>query len=314
MTHSLNFDEHWHRLLPRCLGQDQCEWLNEFVKAAGSNVSWTVLKGAINARYGVPKEWLRFGRIREFLTCSKTEQETLDAFLDRFKRLRAKSGVSDKHVVAMVFFDAFPEAIARLIMVSMGQANESCFYDIEYVASVARRVDLAKCDKIGHGASSSAAGTGRKRIADIPVSPEVKKSKYASMPSESPDATFKKGPRLSKFGKTMKRHMEEHSCFKCNAAIRTPPGGNKVLRMMGKKPSRRDVDARLAGAMASEEAERVLLGRKNASLVSVSGRSVASVPVVAMAGTDSLESVARVGPADNDIVMSESSESATTDD
>lgn len=89
-----------------------------------------MLKGAINTRYGVPKEWLCFGRAPEFLTCSKTEQEPLDAFLDCFKRLRAK------YAISLLFFDAFPEAIARLIMMSMGQASESCFYGIEYMFAV----------------------------------------------------------------------------------------------------------------------------------------------------------------------------------
>ena len=156
-SHSLDCDYNWYRLLPRCLGQDSRDWLNEFVKADGNDVPWHTLKGAITVRYGVPKEQLRFGRIREFLACTKAEQESIDTFLERFKRLRAKSGISDKYVIAMVFFDAFPEDTARLIMVSMGHANESCFYDIEYVSAAARRVDIAKRDKFGHDASSAGA-------------------------------------------------------------------------------------------------------------------------------------------------------------
>ncbi|GAN03170.1 hypothetical protein MAM1_0035c02621 [Mucor ambiguus] len=278
-SHRMVLDVHWLRLLPRCLGHDLRDWLNEFVKAAGTGVLWTALKVAIIARYGTPKEQLRFGRIRGFLACTKSDEEPIDSFLERFKSLKSKSGVTDKHVVAMVFFDAFPEAASRLMMISMGQADESCFYDLDFVSAVARRVDLAKRDRVDYNASSG--GSARKRPSDIPVSAEAKKSKYAAMPLSSPAAGYeKKGPWVSKFGKTMKEHVAERTCndcngyfgkgHSCNGAICTPPsssargGSNKVLRVMTKKPSRCDVDAMVSTAFACEEADRVLRARKNA--------------------------------------------------
>jgi len=70
ISHDLNLDLNWYRLLPRCLSQDLRDWLNEFVKAAWRDVPWSMLKGAIISRYGAAKEQLRFGRIREFLSCT----------------------------------------------------------------------------------------------------------------------------------------------------------------------------------------------------------------------------------------------------
>lgn len=60
-SHSLDYDYNWYRLLPRCLGQDLRNRLNEFIKAAGNVFPWMTLIGAIVARYGVPKEQLCFG-------------------------------------------------------------------------------------------------------------------------------------------------------------------------------------------------------------------------------------------------------------
>lgn len=81
-SHTLNFDKHWYRLLPRCLSNDLRDWLNEYVLASGSKVSWIKLKAAITGRYGVPKEQLRFERIREFLGCAKLSiSSPLQSFL-----------------------------------------------------------------------------------------------------------------------------------------------------------------------------------------------------------------------------------------
>lgn len=165
--------------MPRCLSNDLRDWLNEYVLASGSKVSWIKLKAAITGRYGVPKEQLRFKRIREFLGCAKLGNESVDNFLERFKTLKAKSEeVTDRFVVAKVFFDAFPESVSRLIMVAMSQAPESSFYDLDYVSAVARRIDNAVDKK------ESNPSNGKKRSfpdgAFVSASSEAKKSKYAS--------------------------------------------------------------------------------------------------------------------------------------
>lgn len=105
-SHGLNYDYNWRRLLPLCIRQGLRDWLSDFVKAAGNDAPWHTLKGAIIARYGVPKAPLRFGRIREFLACTKEEQEPIDVFLQRLMRLRAESGATDDHPVVKVFVDA----------------------------------------------------------------------------------------------------------------------------------------------------------------------------------------------------------------
>ncbi|CEP16295.1 hypothetical protein [Parasitella parasitica] len=43
-SHGLDFDAHWSRLLPRCLGTDLREWPNEYVKLTyGETLTWDVL-------------------------------------------------------------------------------------------------------------------------------------------------------------------------------------------------------------------------------------------------------------------------------
>jgi hypothetical protein len=211
----------------------------------------------------------------------------------------------------------------------MGQADESSFYDLEFVSAVARRVDLTKRDRVSYDASS--VGSARKRPSDISVSAEAKKSKYAAMPPSSPSVVYeKKSPWVSKFGKTMREHVAEGTCkdcngyfgkgHDCNVAIRTSScsrgGSNKVLRAMTMKTSRHNIDAMMSTTFACEEADRVLQARKSTSK---SGRAnelaVKSLAFVPVACDDSLESVTRVvGSAASDIEMSETGECSTDDE
>lgn len=127
-------------------------------------MSWITLKGAIIGQYGVPKEQLRFEKIREILGCVKLETESVDGFLERFKFLKTKLEVTDRYVIAKVFFDAFPKSISRIIMVAMIQVSESTFYDLDYVSVVvAQRIDRAMDKKI----SLYSGGPGKKRSAEV---------------------------------------------------------------------------------------------------------------------------------------------------
>lgn len=233
-SHTLSFDKHWFRLLPRCLSNGLCDWLNEYVLASGSKTSGVTLKSTITGRYGVPKEQLRFERIRMSLGCVKQ-----DSFLERFKALKAKPEVSDRFVIAKVFFDAFPQSISRLIMVAMSQAPEFSFYNLDYASAVASKIDNAVDKKKSHFAG------GKKRPSSnnafVPVSSEAKKSRYAlrsfgavRAPSSGHAAKF-----VSPFGKTIQEHIVECTCKDCNlhysrgTAVRSAStagsGNNKVV-------------------------------------------------------------------------------------
>jgi transposase InsO family protein len=271
-SHTLSFDKHWFRLLPRCLSNDLRDWLNEYVLASGSKVSWITLKAAITGRYGVPKEQLRFERIREFLSCNKLEGETVDGFLERFKTLKAKAEVTDRFVVAKVFFDAFPKSVSRLIMVAMSQASEASFYDLEYVSAVARRIDNAVDKK-----EFTSVGGKKRPVADgaVVVSSEAKKSKYAGSSGRS-NSSRPGGQTVkfvSKFGKTMQEHMAERTCKKCNmhyvrghtcgTAVRSAPDGSKVVRSMSKRQS---VKAAVDAALLSARVDQAMANNKSVTV------------------------------------------------
>ncbi|CAO0800620.1 unnamed protein product [Mucor circinelloides] len=339
-SHGLDFDSNWLRLLPRCLGHDLRDWLNEFVQVNGSVVSWSFFKDAIVSRYGVPKEQLRFARIREFLNCVKLETESVDAFLERFKSLKVRSEVSDKYVIAKVFFDAFPESTSRLIMVAMGQASESSFYDVDFVSSVARRLDIAVDKKLGKVASGLS-GAPKKRDAEssnLVISGEAKKSKYSSVAGGDSGSRGhgrfsgaydgnQKGKFVSKFGKTMAEHIAERTCKDCNGhygkghagncgtAIRSGSGGSKVVRMMRK---RQNVQSMVDAALASELGNRVLQEKKGVSSSSVSsaGFSAVAEPAKVMTGSSSspVAVPAAVFTVDTDIEMSESDDHSVEDE
>ncbi|CEP17705.1 hypothetical protein [Parasitella parasitica] len=253
-------DVNWCRLLPRCLSNDLRDWLNEFLplSVSGACVTWSALKSAISGRYGVQNEQLRFACIREFLACSKRDSESVVVFVERFKSLRAKSGISDKYVYALVFFDAFPEATANLMTVAMGQASEQSIYDINYLSAVARQLDMAVgSKKVGNGDGSSGAGRRKRESSDVfSISQELKKSKHAPFAVRSAVAeisrTFDvKPPFLSKFGKTIREHVAESTCkdcngpyskgHKCGTGVRDGAGGgrgSKTICVLAKGPER----------------------------------------------------------------------------
>jgi len=341
-SHGLDFDSNWLRLLPRCLGHDLRDWLNEFVQVNGSVVSWSFLKDAIVSRYGVPKEQLRFARIREFLNCVKLETESVDAFLERFKSLKVRSEVSDKYVIAKVFFDAFPESTSRLIMVAMGQASESSFYDVDFVSSVARRLDIAVDKKLGKVASGLS-GAPKKRDAEssnLVISGEAKKSKYSSdSGSRQHGRSFgaahdgnHKGKFVSKFGKTIAEHIAERTCKDCNGhygkghagncgtAIRSGSGGgSKVVRMMRKRQN--NIQSMVDAAVNSELGNRVVQEKKGVSSgsVSSSGSLFVAEPASVMTGSSSSPVAVPAVPVvsttvDTDIEMSESDDHSVEDE
>ncbi|KAK4515594.1 uncharacterized protein ATC70_010545 [Mucor velutinosus] len=326
---TLDLDEHWYRLLPPCLPGDLRNWLDEFVKASGSTVSWATLKGAIIGRFGTPKEQLRFERIREFLRCTKGNEESVDGFVERFKTLRNRADISDKGVVAMVFFDAFPKVTARLLMVAMSQAPESSFYDIDYVSSLVRKMDMMAIETGQESLGS--VFDGRKRAADIPVSNEAKKSRYAPSSSgnalQSSSSSRSNGPSsnsprsgANRFGKTFAEHIAEGTCSKCNGpqpkgqmhhcntAIRTGGGnthqgngGKKVLRAMTKKRGgKHSMDAAIQAAFLSARVDRAL-AEKGASSPAVSSAEQLVDDVVLAPSSGDSDNV----DVDQDAVMSE---------
>ncbi|KAL9536975.1 hypothetical protein MBANPS3_012198 [Mucor bainieri] len=141
---SLDLDLEWERLLPLCLAKDLRDWLKEFYEANQRvSLTWMVLKKAMLLRYAEPKEQARFTRLRRFLSCGRRPKESIDAFFKRFKDLKNRSEITDKHVVALVFLDSFSPADARLMMGTMAQADESALYDLEYMCAFARRLDIA---------------------------------------------------------------------------------------------------------------------------------------------------------------------------
>jgi hypothetical protein len=226
--------------------------------------------------------------------------------------------VSDKYVIAKVFFDAFPKSTSRLIMVSMGQAPESAYYDVDYVSAVARRLDIAVDERIGKVASGGAAKKRDAESSSSPVSSEAKKSKWYSAPSEGGKDHSAGGykDRVSKFGKTMAEHMEERTCrrcnghygkgHRCNTAVRSGSGPNdaKVLRMMSR---RNHMKARITAALDSELGRQMIEEKKGASSGSLVAGAVVSgdaKPEAIM--TVSSSSVVPAPTVDSDIEMSES--------
>ncbi|KAK4514847.1 uncharacterized protein ATC70_002452 [Mucor velutinosus] len=333
ISHEMSLDTDWSRLLPRCLGIDLRNWLNEFVEGQGdAQISWSAVKKAIISRYGVPREQSRFARIREFLACTKQDSESVDSFLERFKGLRARSEVSDKHVADLVFFDAFPNSVSRLLTVAMSQASEASFYDIDYMSSVARRLDTT-IEKVGKDVDRLGS---RKREADashLPVSNEAKKSRWYEEPSSSGarGASSRRSnsgirdPRVSKFGKTMAQHRAEQSCKECNGhygkghscANGGSSGPTKTVRMMMKRPT---VQSMVNKALASEAGAAVLREKSREVNAYSAASSVAASVVVSPVpvrdevspGLSSVQETENT-EVDSDVEMSESDGHTITD-
>ncbi|KAL9556169.1 hypothetical protein MBANPS3_001999 [Mucor bainieri] len=118
--------------------KDVLACLDEFVVVLQSvgmdidNISWAVLKEGMVANYGVPLEQTPFTKIREFLSCRKKDDESMEAFIERFKSSKLRSEVSDKHVVSFVFFDAFDERITDMLLMAMANlTDEQSYYDLD---------------------------------------------------------------------------------------------------------------------------------------------------------------------------------------
>ncbi|KAF1805065.1 hypothetical protein FB192DRAFT_1276084 [Mucor lusitanicus] len=111
----MDYDRHWKRLLPLCLPLNMCDWMDKFCEEnSTSAVPWKTVKHALMVCYGV--EATLFARLRNFLNCTREKDEPVRMFIDRFKELRTRAEVINKHIAALVFMDSLsPEDVHFLI-------------------------------------------------------------------------------------------------------------------------------------------------------------------------------------------------------
>ncbi|CEP09799.1 hypothetical protein [Parasitella parasitica] len=143
-----------------------------------------MVKAALVLRYGVPKEHLQLQAIRSFLHCAIRNDETVDLFLERFKKLQVKSGVVDPCVVCIVLFDSFPNSFKDVVTVAMSQVSAKKFFDPEYLINVVRRISHSVDAKDGmlvpDGLKNRKRGLeGDSRSSPNDLHKESKKSKWA---------------------------------------------------------------------------------------------------------------------------------------
>ncbi|KAI8637097.1 hypothetical protein BD408DRAFT_67542, partial [Parasitella parasitica] len=164
----------------------------------------------------------------------------------------------------------------------MGQSNEASFYDVEFVCSVARRIELSVDNRRNGGSSKKKRGISQTTI--VEASAELKKSKYAPVEvvkQSGAGVGGRSAEKTGRFGKTFQQHLDENTCARCNqdrpkgvyhrchTAIRSHEGGNKVLRVMtktGTKPKPKiNIGEAIKTALLVAEADKAVEKAKSVS-------------------------------------------------
>lgn len=111
-------------------------------------------------------------------------------FIDRFKELKTRAEVINKHIAALVFMDSFSPEDARFLIRTLGQEEGSSLYDLDYLCSFARGMDIA-VGKKGSVAFGSSLTESQDKINEIINNPNDMFSDKISVPSMDSKLDFK---------------------------------------------------------------------------------------------------------------------------
>ncbi len=116
-SNGLAIDQHWMRLVPIKMNRDQRSWFNEVLK--GRSLNWNEARSIVintNATQDVAQT---LNNIDQLLTIKMQQNESIEAFTDRFQRTRRAAKWQDDIRTATLFKRALPIALYKEVSRSL---------------------------------------------------------------------------------------------------------------------------------------------------------------------------------------------------
>ena len=109
-AHSLSTDDHWERLLPMSLNNEERSWFEE--NLANKMLSWKEAESILLDHCDTP--YRKFLLMNKVFQLKQTGDESIRAFGSRFQRLRRQAGLKDDIMLVLAFFNGLRAEIRKI--------------------------------------------------------------------------------------------------------------------------------------------------------------------------------------------------------
>ncbi|KAG0780215.1 hypothetical protein G6F21_012235 [Rhizopus arrhizus] len=173
-SNGLSVDSSWSRLVPIKMNRDQRSWFNEVLK--GRNLTWSEVRKIIVKTYAAQDVAQELEYMDQLLSLKMLSTESIEAFTDRFQRIRRAAKWDDDISTASIYKRALPGFLRQEVSRSFLNLGRDQQDSVAKVAAKARMVLSSNlCSESG---SSNRQDSGLKTSNTPLLSKGTEASKY----------------------------------------------------------------------------------------------------------------------------------------
>ncbi|KAG1038281.1 hypothetical protein G6F43_012711 [Rhizopus delemar] len=137
-SNGLPIDSSWSRLVPIKMNRDQRSWFNEVLK--GRNLAWSEVRKIIVKTYAAQDVAQELEYMDQLLSLKMVSTESIEAFTDRFQRIRRAAKWDDDIRTASIYKRALPAFLRQEVSRSLLNLGRDQQDSVAKVAAKARMV------------------------------------------------------------------------------------------------------------------------------------------------------------------------------
>ncbi|KAG1143424.1 hypothetical protein G6F37_012470 [Rhizopus arrhizus] len=137
-SNGLSVDSSWSRLVPIKMNRDQRSWFNEVLK--GRNLTWSEVRKIIVKTYAAQDVAQELEYMDQLLSLKMLSTESIEAFTDRFQRIRRAAKWDDDIRTASIYKRALPGFLRQEVSRSLLNLGRDQQDSVAKVAAKARMV------------------------------------------------------------------------------------------------------------------------------------------------------------------------------
>ena len=173
-SNGLSVDSSWSRLVPIKMNRDQRSWFNEVLK--GRSLTWSEVRKIIVKTYAAQDVAQELEYMDQLLSLKMLSTESIEAFTDRFQRIRRAAKWDDDIRTASIYKRALPGFLRQEVSRSLLNLGRDQQDSVTKVAAKARMVLSSNlCSESG---SSNRQDSGLKPSSSPLLSKGTEASKY----------------------------------------------------------------------------------------------------------------------------------------
>ncbi|EIE79421.1 hypothetical protein RO3G_04126 [Rhizopus delemar RA 99-880] len=155
-SNGLSVDASWSRLVPIKMNRDQRSWFNEVLK--GRSLTWSEVRKIIIKTYAAQDVAQELEHMDQLLSLKMVSTESIEAFTDRFQRIRRAAKWDDDIKTASIYKRALPNFLRQEVSRSLLNLGRDQQDSVTKVAAKARMVLSSNlCSEVGNSSRQESA-------------------------------------------------------------------------------------------------------------------------------------------------------------